>query len=1066
MHGTKGDGDAAANAGQDSPALPKAPLPEHGRKLRSHFLVLLACAGIPVMLLVMALGWRDYTRTTTEVIEQHLRAQQVRRVGLEQIVGTVRTHIAVLRGYAERRLQETGNLPPYDSALDWLGGASPADPGLGLIMSPPGRATAGTRREVMAVEPLAALSRATQREHPFLRWSYYFSNSRGFIEIYPWAPTSQMVGETDPVGTFDGYFAYDVFKLGEPERNQAHEPYWTPVYLDAGGAGLMVSHGAPVWVGTHFAGIVGTDVLLSYLSDYLSRFPSITGKIVVADQVDNVVAMEGGVPALGDKAAKVGDILPNIGTDLTGGRFVRQGRDYVSVVPIAGTPWRLIMTLPDAAIAAAVWSRIWPHALMLGGIFFTLAFFTYLFHSRFVGPAVALAEYGALSAAEAKMARLPEVPNAWKHLRDRIAIAFREQIALVHQLRSMIDGIPLRAVYVDPDYRYRDANREFLDFIGKSNEELVGLRVGEVLGENVEDQYVGLTPTIRRGEVARWEGWIDYVGQGSRYVQVSILPFTALGETQPGFLTFTRDLTELKQAEQEAARNLGALAESEALHRSIVTSSLDAIIVIDERGLTREFNPAAEAIFGYAAAEAIGKPIGDLIVPANTRQMHHDGLANYLKGGPARVIGRRIEVEALHKNGEPLPVELTVTEVTMGGRRLFTSHIRDLREQKRLALELEQGRNRLHQVEKLSAMGSLLAGVAHELNNPLAIVIAQSALLLEKAESEDVKRRGERIRAAADRCGRIVKSFLAMARQKPPVREPVDLNEVVRNSLEMVGYGLRSAGIEVASHLAEGLPPVAADADLMSQVVSNIVINAQHALLERPLPRRITISSRHEIAAESGGAVVLEIADNGPGVAAEIAQRIFDPYFTTKTAGVGTGIGLSISRDIIQAHGGEIALLAAPGGGAIFQLRIPVTLTTGLDAMASEAPAADDGRLEILIVDDEPDVGQSLAEMLELLGHRPTLLTNSAAALEHIAKRKTDILFTDLRMPGLDGAAIIERIAASHPLLAKRSIIVTGDSFAGPNRIAALGRTDLVVIEKPFDLEGVRQALAKVIAAT
>jgi CheY-like chemotaxis protein len=191
---------------------------------------------------------------------------------------------------------------------------------------------------------------------------------------------------------------------------------------------------------------------------------------------------------------------------------------------------------------------------------------------------------------------------------------------------------------------------------------------------------------------------------------------------------------------------------------------------------------------------------------------------------------------------------------------------------------------------------------------------------------------------------------------------------------------------------------------------------------------------------------------------------------------VGTGIGLSISRNIIDAHGGDITLLDRPGGGAVLQIRLPVQMPEGPERQSGAVARIDQNCLDILIVDDEPDVGQSLAEMLELLGHRTTVLTNSAMALEHVAQHKTDVLFTDLRMPGLDGVGLIDRLTVRHPLLARRSIIVTGDSLASSTRLSNLPRTamlprlesmqgaEVVMIEKPFGLEDIRAALAKVIA--
>lgn len=1029
------------------------------RRLSGRFLWLLVGAAVPLIVLLLALGVRAYERTVQDVVGRHSEAQQARRARLEERVAAVHTHVAVMRSYVENRLRRRAELPPWQGRLEWIDTGDDPGPDTGMLISPPGRATEVGRHEVAAVEPIFALSRATHAAHPFLRWSYYFSHSRGFMAIYPWAPTADVLGRDDPTGVFDGFYRYDVYTGSDPAVDPQRTAYWTPVYFDGGGAGLMVSHAAPVWDGDARLGIVGTDVLLTQLSQDLARMPATAGDVVVLDQKDNVVATAAALPLDGKDPVAGKVLLGDLSTASTDGRFVFQGDRMVSSVPIEGTPWRLVMTIPGETIARAVFGELWPHAALLAGILLTAAGFAYLFGRQFVGPAVALARYAAETTGAAVAAAPPRVPEAWRGLADQIRFSLEERAAKVEQMRAMIDGIPLRAVYVDADFVYRDANREFLSFLGLPAEAVIGRRVADVLGAEVEAQYRAFAPRILAGEVARWEGWIEFLTRGRRYLQVSILPFVAKGETEAGFLTFTRDLTELKQAEHEAAESIEALEASEALHRSIVVSALDGIVVIDEDGITREFNPAAEAMFGRTAEEVIGRPIGDVIIPPAMREAHRDGMARYLATGIARVVGRRIEVTALHADGSELPVELTVIEVTQGERRLFTSHLRDLRAQKRLARELEIGRDRLHQVEKLSAMGSLLASVAHELNNPLAIVIAQSTLLAEKAPDVGTRDRAERIRAAADRCGRIVKSFLAMARQKPPKREPLDMAEVVRASLEMVGYGLRSSGIEVETALAADLPTVLADRDLTGQVLSNLLLNAQQALSERSLPRRIRIS-----AAREGDDLVLTVCDNGPGVPADIAARIFDPYFTTKAAGVGTGIGLSISRNIVASHGGELTLVDRPEGGAAFAVRLPIA-DCGPRAAAAEAAEAAEGRLSVLVVDDEPDVGASLVEMVELLGHRAVTADGAAAALALVeAGAAYDAIFTDLRMPGIDGVGLIERLAVLRPALARRVIVVTGDSVAGPLRLAALGRDDLPTIEKPFGLDDVRDALARIVA--
>lgn len=232
---------------------------------------------------------------------------------------------------------------------------------------------------------------------------------------------------------------------------------------------------------------------------------------------------------------------------------------------------------------------------------------------------------------------------------------------------------------------------------------------------------------------------------------------------------------------------------------------------------------------------------------------------------------------------------------------------------------LARDRESLHQADKLSAMGSLLAGVAHELNNPLAILVAQSELLVATSGSEDQRRRAERIHAAAERAGRIVKGFLAMARQRPERREPLQLNDLVRTAVGMLGSSLRKQDIDLVLDLAPDLPAVVADQDSLGQVVANLVVNAQHALADRAEPRRITVATRRE-----GAMLSLSVADNGPGVPADMAERIFEPYSTTREPGFGTGIGLAVAKTAVEAHGGTLAYRPGPEGGALFVVTLPL----------------------------------------------------------------------------------------------------------------------------------------------
>lgn len=1031
---------------------------------------------VPLLALVAVLGWREYG-TAREAILQDLRdAHQVRKAALEQLAVGVDNHIGVMRSLAEQRLADEAALTPWDGPVRWPGtgdGAmSPASADemllTGTVLANPARLDEPTRREIAAASSIFALARATHASRPYLRWSYYFSDSRRFVAIYPQATAEDMLDAADPDAALAGYFGYELYTLGEPAADPDRLAYWSPVYVDAGGAGLMVTHAAPVWTGDRFRGVVGTDVLLSFLSDFLEGFPAVPGTVAVVDQAGNLIATPGGVQAAADGPMPAAQVLGDIDLAGTDGAFAVQGAALVSSSQIAGTPFRLVMTVPESEVRARAAGRLQPFALVMLGALALFAAVAAVFNRQFVTPAIAMARLaarpGAARAGEAAdgMAEdLPEdLPAPFRPLAADILAAAQARSGQTAHLRAMVDGVPLRVVYLDAGLIYRDANREFLSFIGKSRDEVIGAHVRDILGAEVEAQYKGIAPLIRRGQIGRFEGWISYEGQGQRFLQVSILPFTAAGETEAGFLTFTRDLTELKQAEQEAEANLAALEEREARFRSVLLSALDGIIVMDEDGITLEFNPAAETMFGHRAGEAVGRKVGDLIVPPEARAAHSAGMTRYLASGVPHVIGKRIEVEGMRRDGSRLPVELTVTETRAGGRRIFVSHLRDLTEAKRLEREMQEGRDRLHQVEKLSAMGSLLAGVAHELNNPLAIAVAQSTLLVDKAPDDSTRQRAERIRAAAERCGRIVKSFLAMARQKPPQRERLDLAEVIRAALEVVGYSLRSAGVEVELRLPEGLPAVNADRDLMGQVFSNLVVNAQQALTSRPMPRQIRLSVFVD-----GPEVVARIEDNGPGVPDAVRHRIFDPYFTTKAVEVGTGIGLSISRNVVESHGGTIRLVAGDLPGACFEIRLPAAGRLQAGPAADAAEATGRPGLRFLIVDDEPDVAGSLAEMLDQRGQSTTVVGSSEAALDLLRAMPFDALVTDLRMPGMDGAELALRAQELRPGLAGRIVLMTGDTVAGPARTAEVGLKAATVLEKPFLPEDVAAMLAGILGA-
>jgi signal transduction histidine kinase len=309
-----------------------------------------------------------------------------------------------------------------------------------------------------------------------------------------------------------------------------------------------------------------------------------------------------------------------------------------------------------------------------------------------------------------------------------------------------------------------------------------------------------------------------------------------------------------------------------------------------------------------------------------------------------------------------------------------------LQEQNRVLDERVQERTRqLLQLEKLSAMGRLLAGVAHELNNPLAVVSGQAQLLLTAAAGSPYALRAEKIATAAARCVRIVQNFLALVRDRPPARTRVDLNAVVRETVDLLAYELHTDGVEISWALAPGLPALSADPHQLHQVVLNLLTNAHHAMRATPPPRSLVLATR--TTADRRG-VQLTVTDSGPGIPQEIQSRIFDPFFTTKPIGQGTGLGLSFSFGIITDHGGTIRVESEPGQGARFTIELPVAAPAPEEVRAPESrPVATLAPQRILVVDDEPDVAGVLSELLESDGHTVDTALNGKEALERIAQR-------------------------------------------------------------------------------
>jgi signal transduction histidine kinase/sensor domain CHASE-containing protein/putative methionine-R-sulfoxide reductase with GAF domain/ActR/RegA family two-component response regulator len=377
----------------------------------------------------------------------------------------------------------------------------------------------------------------------------------------------------------------------------------------------------------------------------------------------------------------------------------------------------------------------------------------------------------------------------------------------------------------------------------------------------------------------------------------------------------------------------------------------------------------------------------------------------------------------------------------------------EVAERRQAVEQLQRQQEALFQSEKLAAMGSLLASVAHELNNPLSVVTMQADLLREETPDQVGAERVRLISQSAERCVHIVQNFLALARQTPPQRSGAELNTIVREAMELLTYALQVDDIEVQLHLEDQLPSLWADPHQLHQVVVNLVTNAHQALRETLPPRPLTILTRSD---PTRTHLYLEVVDRGPGIPLDLQGRIFEPFFTTKPPGVGTGLGLPFCQGIIEGHGGSIKVESQPGQGARFVVELPVTMPGRVAVPLPLDAVAMAGGKAILVVDDEPGITSALAYLLSRDGYVVDTASNGRVALEKLDQRVYDLILCDLRMPELDGPGLYREMEQHAPPLLRRIVFLTGDTLSSETRVF-LDRADMPYLSKPFRAADVRK---------
>ena len=364
----------------------------------------------------------------------------------------------------------------------------------------------------------------------------------------------------------------------------------------------------------------------------------------------------------------------------------------------------------------------------------------------------------------------------------------------------------------------------------------------------------------------------------------------------------------------------------------------------------------------------------------------------------------------------------------------------------------------LFQSEKMSAVGQLISGVAHELNNPLASVLGFADFLIESGEAPPPLAEPLRvIQQEAQRAAGIVKNLLTFARRQDQERRPVAIREVLERTTALLRNQLVQSRVEPLLEVADGLPEVFGSPNQLQQIFVNLINNAAQAIATTGKPGTVTVRARPWLEG-----VAIDVEDTGPGVPADLAERIFEPFFTTKREGEGTGLGLSICQGLVKEHGGRLSLRTTSDVGATFTVELPAAPTPSASGEGPAAPNA--ARARVLVIDDEFHILHYMRATLEAWGHEVRTTADGAEGLRLALEETHDLVFTDVRMPGIGGREIYETLRERAPAVADRVVFATGDSVAG-DTLAFLASTGRPVLTKPFKLAELRATLAAALAA-
>jgi PAS domain S-box-containing protein len=495
---------------------------------------------------------------------------------------------------------------------------------------------------------------------------------------------------------------------------------------------------------------------------------------------------------------------------------------------------------------------------------------------------------------------------------------------------------------------------------------------------------------------------------------------------------------------------------TEERYQRLFQQAHEAIVIAARNDLRiLELNHAAESLLGTNVRQATSQSLISFCQiktpPEKAPQSGHQWFELICSQQPLNLV---------HKNGTLIPADTLGAPVEFGGQSAYQFFFRAITDR----LRLEQ---QLRQAEKLSSMGQMISGVAHELNNPLAVIGGYLEVILASHTLQDKTRQDlAKVAHESSRATRLVRNFLAFARSQPAHRQMASINDLITGVVELRKFDLSLANVKIEAVLDQILPATSIEPDQIQQVLIILINNAMQAMSGTPEPRRIRLSTTLK-----EGIIRITLEDNGPGVPSEVESRIFEPFFTTKEVGVGTGLGLSIAHGIMTEHGGHIRYERAALGGAAFVLELPIVSvevprdgTQVMGAAASSFSQAAPRSEKILVVDDEKSIVEMLGEMLGLLGYTPSLCNSASEGLRKIGETQFDLVLSDLRMPEIDGPQFYRRAMELDSRLERRFIFLTGDTVNEETK-SFLRSTGQPFLAKPFRLASIEEVTRQILGA-